>query len=267
MSITILETGRPKEKLASAYGTYASMLGDLLASYGLSWRVIRVYLGEPLPRLTSNDALLITGSPHAVYEDHPWLPPLMTYVRHSILAGLPVVGICFGHQLMAEAMGGHVAKSANGWGVGIHSYQTTAPGKKWFGAEKLDLPVSHQDQIITLPPGATLLASSDFCPYAALAYGENALSVQAHPEIMLDYVRSELFIGRAHYPRSVFNKALASLEFAKLDTSLIADRMAHILGRLKFVSRRPVIRLRDERLVKIEYAFHQQANFDGLRVL
>jgi GMP synthase-like glutamine amidotransferase len=112
------------------------------------------------------EAVMITGSPAGVYDDEAWIGPLADFIRAGAAAGVPQVGICFGHQILAEALGGKVIKSDKGWGVGRHTYDVVAcPG---FVSETcpptVSAAVSHQDQVVALPPGAEVIAASDFTP-------------------------------------------------------------------------------------------------------
>ncbi|MEO0692966.1 MAG: type 1 glutamine amidotransferase, partial [Pseudomonadota bacterium] len=127
------------------------------------------------------DGWLITGSKHGAYEDLPWIPRLEGFLRDAYAAKVPIVGICFGHQILAQALGGKVEKFTGGWSVGPTDYN--------WGGETVRLNAWHQDQVVALPEGAEVLASSDFCQYAALAYGDRALTVQAHPEYDDDAIR------------------------------------------------------------------------------
>ncbi|WP_112321826.1 type 1 glutamine amidotransferase [Oceanibium sediminis] len=190
MKIGILLTGTLPEVIVARGGEYDAYFKRLLLSVDpeLELFTVDVVNGEALPAPQSADGWLITGSRHGVYDDLPWLEPLKAFCKSAIAAGVPVVGVCFGHQLLAEALGGRAVKSDKGWALGVHSYQPGATPewlpeglrRAWSGH------VVHQDQVVALPEGATVLASSDFCPYAALAYGDperpDALSVQPHPE-------------------------------------------------------------------------------------
>ena len=121
---------------------------------------------------------------------------LKAFLRQAVEERVPVVGICFGHQILADAMGGRVEKSDRGWGVVIHHYSVRRPLPFMDGApESFSLQAMHQDQVVGLPPGAEVIAGSEFCPYGALAYGDDALSFQAHPEFGDDFVR-ELIMTR-----------------------------------------------------------------------
>jgi GMP synthase-like glutamine amidotransferase len=129
----------------------------------------------------------VTGSRHGVYDGLPWIEPLKGFLRACIAARVPVVGICFGHQILAEALGGRVIKSERGWGLGVQDYELVAR-PSWLAdlPDQFAVNALHQDQVVALPPGVTVLARSPHCAYAALAYGELeapvAVTLQPHPE-------------------------------------------------------------------------------------
>ena len=200
MKLGILETGKAPAPLTEAFGSYPGMFRRLLGAaaqrngFELSFETIPLLDGAPLPDINACGAWLVTGSRHGVYDDLPWIAPLQTFLRNAHDAGVPLIGVCFGHQIMAEALGGRAEKSDRGWGLGVHRYQPL-DDPAWFGKrppEAMDLHAVHQDQVTALPPGARALAASEFCPYAALAYGPetapSAISIQAHPEFQADYV-------------------------------------------------------------------------------
>ncbi len=190
--LTIIETGRPPENIVGAWPLYPEMFEDLLAPFLPDWTYDAVALSEGalLPDPAGLDAILITGSPAGVYEDTPWMTPLMDFIRNAAAAQTPQVGICFGHQAIAYALGANVAKSDKGWGIGRHVYDITA-SQDWMGIappSTFSLGVSHQDQVLSLPPGAALIGGNDFCPFAALAYPQaNAISFQGHPEYSAEF--------------------------------------------------------------------------------
>ncbi|WP_343685273.1 type 1 glutamine amidotransferase [Asticcacaulis sp.] len=197
--IAILETGVPPEELSETYGTYADMFRSHLAAPERQFRVFRTMEGElpgPDDKLT---AVVITGSPAGVYEDHAWISELIGWLR-GLDARVPVVGICFGHQVMAQAWGGHVEKSDRGWGVGLHEY-TIHDNALWRELATTDLSsirvaVSHQDQVVRKPDTAVVLAGSDFTPYGALAYTDRkAISFQCHPEFCENFA-GDLWMSR-----------------------------------------------------------------------
>ena len=179
MKLAILETGRPPGDLAQRFGDYPTMFEEMLGS-GFEVQRFDVAAGE-LPDPTAHDAVLITGSPAGVYEEHDWLPGLFDFIRAA--KDSKMVGVCFGHQAMAEALGGLVEKSDKGWGAGLHRYTITRPEPWLDGAREIAAPASHQDQVVVQPPNTEITVSSDFTPYAGLAWTDRpAISFQFHPE-------------------------------------------------------------------------------------
>jgi len=139
-----------------------------------------------LPIMTPN---LITGSPAGVYDGSDWIEELKNFIRAA--NDRKMVGVCFGHQIMAEALGGHVEKSDKGWGIGLHRYAVKEPRPWMDGAGEISVPVSHQDQVTVQPPNTHVIATSDFTPFAALAWTDrSAISFQFHPEFEPDYAKA-----------------------------------------------------------------------------
>jgi GMP synthase-like glutamine amidotransferase len=214
--IGILETGRPPEDLAQ-HGSYAQMFERLLGPE-LDYVVYPV-IDDVFPvRVHEVEGWLVTGSRFGVYDDAPWIRRLEAFLREVVAAKVPVVGICFGHQILASALGARVEKAAAGWGAGPHEYDILErPAWLEGAAERFTLNAMHQDQVLSLPPGARLIASSDFCPFAALAYGDHAISLQAHPEFDNAYERDLVALRRgALIPEAVADPALAAIGDAAL---------------------------------------------------
>jgi len=179
VKLAILETGRPPGDLADRFGDYPAMLAALVGD-GFEIETFDVQAGE-LPDPNAHDAVLITGSPAGVYEPLPWIEPLMQFIRAA--RDSRMVGICFGHQVMSEALGGHVEKSNKGWGAGLHHYNILHAEPWLDGTATIAIPASHQDQVVIQPPNTEVVAASDFTPYAALAWTDRAaISFQFHPE-------------------------------------------------------------------------------------
>jgi GMP synthase-like glutamine amidotransferase len=159
------------------------------------------------------EAILITGSSAGVYDALDWIAPLEAFVRRAHDRKVPMVGVCFGHQLIAQALGGTVRKSEKGWGLGRHVYDV-APGNGLVEGARIAIACSHQDQVITPPVRARTILSSDFTPHAGLLYaGGTTLSVQAHPEFSLGFALAccEMVRSKGHAPDSVVTSAQASL--------------------------------------------------------
>ena len=212
MLIGVIECGTVDEPLASRHGDYPDIFARLLGRVepGLRFRTYRAVAGEVPEDPAACDGWLLTGSKHGVYDDLAWIAPLETFLRAARGAGRSIIGVCFGHQLLAEALGGRAVKSERGWGVGVHEYEVVRrPG--WMGnaPARVALHAMHQDQVVEVPADATVLATSPFCPYAALAYGDpeapDAISVQPHPEYDAAFARGvlELRSGASLDPKQV----------------------------------------------------------------
>lgn len=174
MRIGILQTGHAPDEIKADLGEYSDMFARFLGGQDFTFDPYMVVDMQFPASVTDADGWLITGSKHGVYEDHPFIAPLEQFIRDAYAAYVPVVGICFGHQIMAQAMGGKVEKFDGGWSVGRTGYTLE------------DTPVAlnawHQDQVTKKPDSATVIGNSDFCKYAGLAYDDRMFSVQPHPE-------------------------------------------------------------------------------------
>lgn len=180
MKLAILETGTPPPPLIARFGRYPAMFERLLGA-GFDYASYDVAAGELPADPGAHDAYLITGSPAGVYEPLAWIAALLAFIRAARSSKL--VGVCFGHQAMAQALGGHVEKSDKGWGVGLHDYPIVRREPWMDEAALVSVPASHQDQVVLQPPRTEVIASSLFTPYAALAWRDRpAISFQFHPE-------------------------------------------------------------------------------------
>ncbi len=179
MKIGILVTGHVPEELQPEFGQYDRMFSEFLQGFAFEFESWFVVDGKFPSGPEAADGWLITGSKHGAYEDHPWIAPLEDLIRQISAAKRPLVGICFGHQIIAQALGGRVVKFDKGWSVGRTEYQTAGG--------PLTLNAWHQDQVVALPEGAEVIASSEFCENAALVYGDHILTYQPHPEFEASY--------------------------------------------------------------------------------
>lgn len=216
MRIHILETGRLSNGLDARHGTYPSMFQRLLVGQlpEAEFGVCRLCEGEPLPSLAELDAVLITGSPHGVNDDLPWIPALLEFLRTTRRAKVPVAGICFGHQAMAAAYGGKVEKASNGWNVGRLEYRIVDPATDFANETGKFAALSfHQDQVTRPPPDAHIFLSHETSPYAGLFYDFPAISVQFHPEFTVALMRDLLAQhGGQKVPQEVADAALRGLD-------------------------------------------------------
>ena len=187
MKLTIIETGLPPQAIRADWPRYPAMFERLIGPNlpDITFESVPVVEGAPFPSLDTVEAILVTGSAAGVYEDHAWMAPLFDFIQRAGESRIPQIGVCFGHQAIAAAMGARVEKSDKGWGLGRHIYDVRHQPDWMTGltGKTFSLGVSHQDQVLSLPDGATVVASSDFTPYAALDYGDTpAISFQGHPE-------------------------------------------------------------------------------------
>lgn len=174
MKIGILQTGLTPDTMVDRFGQYGAQFERLLDGRGFTFQTFSVVEGVFPSGPDAADGWLITGSKHGAYEDHAWIPPLEELIRGIYAAERPMIGVCFGHQIIAQAMGGTVEKFADGWAVGPQTYQ--------FSDAIRTVQAWHQDQVIAVPDDAEVVASNDFCANAALLYPGRAYTVQAHPE-------------------------------------------------------------------------------------
>lgn len=220
------------EPLRSAHGDYAEMYSALLREAGADFELVTyaVHAGELPARVDACDAWLVSGSRAAVYEDLAWIARLQDFARAVYAAGLPQVGICFGHQLLAHALGGRTERAPGGWGIGNVELRLRERAPVTAGApSSLRLFMAHQDQVVTLPPGATWLAEAPHCAHAMFALGDRVLGLQPHPEFSAGFMRDMTLEDSFRLPAAQRERALASYE-APVDNALVGPLIADFLG-------------------------------------
>lgn len=232
MKIGLLQCDDVMQQLQPAHGNYPQMFEDLLRAQvpDLEMVVYRCMDGEYPADPAECDAYLTTGSKFGVNDGLAWVDVLEDFVRELWEHRIPLVGVCFGHQLMAKALGGEVGKSEKGWGVGV-SFNQVVMRKNWMAPwqEKLDLIVSHQDQVIRLPANAEVLVSSLFCPYYVVQYDQYFISVQGHPEFGKPYSRDLMDGRKGAIPDARLREGQASLS-AEVDAEVMMRWIVNFVG-------------------------------------
>ncbi|HEX5056279.1 MAG TPA: GMP synthase [Gammaproteobacteria bacterium] len=231
--IGILECDRLSEALRARHGSYSDMFQRLLSSTGqpLVFASFQVMDSEYPSTVNACDAYLITGSRHSVYEDLAWVRRLQDYVVTLDSHSKKLIGICFGHQMVARALGGEVGRHPGGWGVGVLE-SSLVRSKSWMEPMRnsFSLIASHQDQVLRLPERAELLSGSAFCAHGSYQVGEHILCFQGHPEFTVDYARERLLARKEVIAEDTFQRALDSL--ARPDDATLVARWI-----IKFLTR------------------------------
>ncbi len=185
MRLCILDNDILDGHLAEAYTSFGAMFIRLFQSVGADWtmQVFSTQLGQYPESFDDFDAVLLTGSRADAFSDAPWAVELRQRVTALLAARKKMVGVCFGHQLIALCMGAPVGRAPQGWGVGRMTYDWHRPElPQSAGRTHISLLASHQDQVFELPAGARLVASNAFCPVAAFTVGQEVFCIQPHPE-------------------------------------------------------------------------------------
>ena len=236
MKLGILATGITPDELLGEFGSYADMFVQLFnqADCAFEYEVFDVR-DDVFPVSTDAcDGWIITGSKFNVYQNLPWMQKLKRLILDIHAAHKPMVGICFGHQIIAEAFDGKVDKYAGGWGVGLHRYELV--GEHDFiqpAPTAFTISAMHQDQVISKPANAQVFAASEFCQYAGLIYDNRIITFQAHPEFSLAYEDSLVDLRKGVViPAETAEQGLDSLrqQGATTDSLTVAQWMATFLN-------------------------------------
>jgi GMP synthase-like glutamine amidotransferase len=226
LRIGLLMVGHVDPKSQHIAGDYPDLFGSLLTPLGIE--LVRYDLDEGrFPNSVDEcDGWLCSPSRLSTYDPIDWLKDAESLLRTIVTREKPYVGICFGHQLLAQALGGVVERSPYGWGVGVRDYEVVA-SRPWMDPSQTSISLigSHQDQVVTLPTGAELLFRSDYCPNGGFAIGERAWTLQVHPEFVAP-LADHLLAGRIELIGADRVAAARATLDRKLDRGLIAAWIA-----------------------------------------
>lgn len=230
MKVGLLECDHVAEPLRHIAGDYRQMFAELFSRHApqLQLEYFDVRNGEFPASVDACEAFVCTGSRFSAYDDEGWIQELKNFLRQLRSADKPFVGICFGHQVMAEALGGKVEKAEQGWGIGVHSLNVVK-AESWMQPERASCGVqySHRDQVVRLPENSVLLGESDHCPVAMFRVGEKMLGIQGHPEFPAAYVEA-LVRGRTELIGA--DKVNAAKFNAPTDEAVITNWLARFLN-------------------------------------
>lgn len=226
MKIGVLAAGITPDELLDQHGSYADMVVNLLKTTDedFEYEIFDVRLDDFPEDLSQFDGWAITGSKNNVSEDLPWMGKLKDIILSAKENKQPMVGICFGHQIIADALGGKVERFDGGWGIGLHDYQISGD---WDfvpnDMSQFTINAVHQDQVVEKPVGAKLLATSDFCQNAGLVYDGFAITLQAHPEFSIEYEKDLIEVRKGDtFPNQLSEEAIEELKLGSSKTDSLA---------------------------------------------
>lgn len=217
LKIGILQCDSVKSQFQGRHGDYPAMIASLFhrVDGAIGFETYDVTAGEYPDTIDRCSAYITTGSKASVYDGDAWITTLQNYLIDLRRAEKKLIGICFGHQLVAQGFGGRVRKSEKGWGVGVHTMEVVSR-RRWMSPplDRCNVLVSHQDQVVELPVGAELIAGSEFCPHAMFQLDDSIVTVQGHPEFTKPYARDLMEFRSEILGEPVYTAGVDSLQRA-----------------------------------------------------
>ncbi|MEM7034689.1 MAG: hypothetical protein AAF629_34435 [Chloroflexota bacterium] len=231
MKLGILNTCSPQDEAdfqAKEFENFQRLFG--LTQHHLTLCEYRVTEDE-FPEADDCDAYLITGSPKGVYDDELWIKKLGDFIREAYAAQRKLIGICFGHQILAHSLGGHAEKSEKGWGAGLREV-TINQKYPWMSPPltKGAFYFCHQDQVMTLPPQAEVLAGNTFCPNGMFVIDDQVLGVQAHPEFTPEVMTKAINWLDESLQAGNMTEARDTVQAREADNSIMVQWIVNFLG-------------------------------------
>jgi GMP synthase-like glutamine amidotransferase len=229
MRLGLLICDHVSPELRDVSGDYPDMFRRLLAGHpGVELASYELTAGEFPASPDDCDAWITTGSRHSVYDEIGWIEAFADLVRAIDASRRPYVGVCFGHQMLAHALGGKVELAEQGWGVGVNVVEVPDP-PAWLGVTGYSIINSHADQVTGLPRNAVVIGGNDHCPVSLMTVGDHMLGIQGHPEFTADYAAALLQARRGRLiPAATADAALETLGDAP---DLLADAIVRFLDR------------------------------------
>ncbi len=226
MQIGILQCDSVRSTLSETYGEYPAMIEAAFRATddSLTFKTYPSYLGVLPDDIENCDAYIITGSRHSVFDhdEELWINPLRDFIIKLNKAKKKLLGLCFGHELIADVMGGKVERADCGWQIGIHTVEITQ--HRDFMQPKTDalyLPMMCEDQVQSIGEEATIMAQGKNSQYAILQYGDHILTTQGHPEFTQDFAKALITLRQDEFPSKRFEKGLASFSENQTDRETV----------------------------------------------
>jgi len=218
------------DAVRAVHGPYRAVFELMFNGLGVELVDLPVHEGDTPSSLRDADAWIVTGSPASVFDDLGWIRTAEELVREAVRIEAPLVGICFGHQLVAQALGGCVERSAGGWALGAKVYDTVEP-LPWFpeGNSRSTILAAHQDQVVRAPTDAAVWSTSSYCPIAGMTIGDRMWTLQGHPDFTPAMVAALGESERDHYGGGVVDQAIASLD-QPLSNADVARAIIRFIG-------------------------------------
>ncbi len=216
--------------VAELVGDLSDLFSTAFEPAGMKLRIYEVAKGELPASPAECRGWIISGSRLSAYDDVQWIEDLSDFIVTAAAARAPQVGVCFGHQLIAQALGGRVERAEVGWGVGAKEFQVVEAAK-WMtpAVDRFRLLMSHQDQVVELPSGAEVIASAPYCPVGAYSIGSHVFSVQGHPEFTPALNRLLIQKRRERLGEAVADEAIGSLD-QPLDHGLLVEWVSNFFA-------------------------------------